>query len=143
MVWALDQSDGPQEAISQAEDYEQRLSLRIANLFGKAIPMNAEEQEDVKRDAFNLEALSRVGKDICLARSNSNWTGDLEDLWFRLLHSQVRCVQKLAGHVEPGVDTTQKKVLDKLRNLVQDTFSALVSISSSTAISFPRLWEKN
>ncbi|TFK75390.1 hypothetical protein BDN72DRAFT_832262 [Pluteus cervinus] len=142
VVWALDQRDGPQEAISQAEDYEQRLSLRIANLFGKAVPMNAEEQEDVERDAFNLEALGRVGKDICLARSNSNWTGNVEDLWFRLLHSQVRCVQKLASHVEPGLDTTQKKVLDQLRNLVQDTFSALVSISSSTAVSFPRLFKR-
>lgn len=138
VVWILDRHCGPQEAITQAEEYEKHLSLRIVNVLGMGC-VDHDQEEKLKNDVLTLEILGRTARSICFNRSNTNWNGDLEDLWFRLLYSQVHCVQKLAGSVTPESAPLLQDALNLLRNLVQETFGALISI---TSLSFPKLFKR-
>jgi hypothetical protein len=91
--------------------------------------------------------VGRTGIEICLERSQGASATEvpLEDIWFQLLSSQINCVQSVsacASDPTPGQDKILDKTLSVLRSLVQDTFGALVSISSTRAVSFPRLFKR-
>jgi vacuolar protein sorting-associated protein 8 len=79
----------------------------------------------------------------------------LEDIWFQLLSSQINSVQSvsaccteeaLVGPIhatfEDEASEVQWRALSALRSLVQQTFGALVSISSTRAVSFPQLFKR-
>ncbi|KAF8664377.1 hypothetical protein AX16_000748 [Volvariella volvacea WC 439] len=153
VVWVVDAQEGPQQAISKAVKFEQKLTLRLSLLLSNDDnSVSQDEQDELERDTMILEALGRIGKDICLRRSSLQEQSrvDLEELWFQLLQSQVHCVHKLAGLVSPELDgmktstssSPRLQVLNKLRSLVQETFTALVSISSARRVSFPRLFKR-
>lgn len=78
----------------------------------------------------------------------------LEDAWFQLLKSQIGCVHRVSlSCTVQAVGTSDSKASDDtkeleqetmttLRTLVQDTFTSLMSVSSSKAVSFPRLFKR-
>ncbi|KAJ7251474.1 Golgi CORVET complex core vacuolar protein 8-domain-containing protein [Mycena haematopus] len=145
VVWALNYRGDPREALTKAETFEKRLTLRVVEAFS-----GTESDATLQKDVDALEAVGRTGIEICLERSQGASATEvpLEDIWFQLLSSQINCVQSVSACASDPTDLTpgQDKILDKtlsaLRSLVQDTFGALVSISSTRAVSFPRLFER-
>ncbi|KAJ7218023.1 Golgi CORVET complex core vacuolar protein 8-domain-containing protein [Mycena pura] len=141
VVWALNWRGDPRDALTKAETFEKSLTIQVVEAF------SGTSDASLQKEVEALEAIGRTGIDICLERSQGASATEvpLEDIWFRLLSSQINCVQNIsacASDTAPG----QKEVLDKtlsvLRSLVQDTFSALVSISSTRAVSFPQLFKR-
>ncbi|KAJ6499940.1 Golgi CORVET complex core vacuolar protein 8-domain-containing protein [Mycena vitilis] len=142
VVWALNWRGDPRDALIKAETFEKRLTHRVVETFsGTASDAN------LQKDVDALEAVGRTGIEICLERSQgvSATEVPLEDIWFQLLSSQINCVQNVsacASDPAPGQDKIFDQALSVLRSLVQDTFGALVSISSTRAVSFPRLFKR-
>ncbi|KAJ7045563.1 Golgi CORVET complex core vacuolar protein 8-domain-containing protein [Mycena alexandri] len=142
VVWALNWRGDPRDALSKAEIFEKRLTLRVVEAFS-----GTTSDDGVQKDVDALEAVGRTGIEICLERSQgvSATEVPLEDIWFQLLSSQINCVQSVsacASDSAPNEDKLLDKTLSVLRSLVQDTFGALVSISSTRAVSFPRLFKR-
>ncbi|KAJ7346672.1 lateendosome to vacuole transport-family protein [Mycena albidolilacea] len=145
VVWALNYRGDPRDALTKAETFEKRLTLRVVEAFS-----GTESDATLRKDVDALEAVGRTGIEICLERSQGASVTEvpLEDIWFQLLSSQINCVQSVSAcasdptDLAPGQDKILDKTLSVLRSLVQDTFGALVSISSTRAVSFPRLFKR-
>ncbi|KAF9033308.1 hypothetical protein BDZ89DRAFT_947833 [Hymenopellis radicata] len=147
VVWALDQQGLPLQAIEKAETFEKKLTLKVLDgLSGDAVP-------DVEAALQELVDLGRTGISVCFTRSNSSSRDvPLEDVWFRLLSSQINCIQTVSASCSPEALSTSPpqdsslemewRALDTLRSLVRETFSSLVSISSTRGLSFPRLFKQ-
>ncbi|KAJ6625599.1 Golgi CORVET complex core vacuolar protein 8-domain-containing protein [Mycena sp. CBHHK59/15] len=150
VVWAVNQRGDPRDALSRAEAFEKLVTLKVVEVFsdtGNSHQGTASLQKDISA----LQAVGRTGIAICLERSQgaSGTEVPLEDIWFQLLSSQINCVQSISSCAfEPTSDQdaslnqSHAETLSILRGLVQDTFSALVSISSTRAVSFPRLFKR-
>ncbi|KAJ7703147.1 Golgi CORVET complex core vacuolar protein 8-domain-containing protein [Mycena rosella] len=141
VVWALNWRGDPRDALSKAETFEKRLTHRVVEAF------SGTASDTLQKDIEALEAVGRTGIEICLERSQGASATEvpLEDIWFQLLSSQINCVQSVSACASDpiaGQDQILDKALSALRSLVQDTFGALVSISSTRAVSFPRLFER-
>jgi hypothetical protein len=72
-----------------------------------------------------------------------------EDMWFKLLNSQIQNVQLIASLLPSGranegdaQPREMQEVLSALRSLVQTSFGTLVSVTSTSAVSFPRLFKR-
>jgi len=69
-----------------------------------------------------------------------------EDTWFDLLRSQLEMVQSVVSSISsvqsPIDDPLTTESVDQLRQILQDTFSQLVSQASAQKVSFPRLFER-
>ncbi|KAJ7072283.1 Golgi CORVET complex core vacuolar protein 8-domain-containing protein [Mycena amicta] len=142
VVWALNYRGDPRDALAKAETFEKRLTLRIVESFSGSVSEAA-----LEKDLETLRALGQTGVEICLERSQgvSATEVPLEDIWFQLLSSQINSVQSVsacASEPLPGQDKVLEETLSALRSLVQSTFGALVSISSTRAVSFPRLFKR-
>ncbi|KAF8910349.1 Golgi CORVET complex core vacuolar protein 8-domain-containing protein [Mucidula mucida] len=147
VVWALDQQGLPMQAIEKAETFEKKLTLKVLDgLSGDAV-------SDVETALQELVDLGRAGISVCFTRSNSSSRDvPLEDVWFRLLSSQINCIQTVSASCSPEALSTSPphdtslemewRALDTLRSLVRETFSSLVSISSTRGLSFPRLFKQ-
>ncbi|KAF5326592.1 hypothetical protein D9611_000255 [Ephemerocybe angulata] len=134
VVWALNWQHEPQAALKKAETYYKQLTRRIIHSLEEGSPIN--------REIGLLNALGLTGRDICLERSQGLLAAEvpLEDLWFSLLSSQIHGVQTISatgGDAERLAD-----ILATLRSSVQTTFTSLVSITSTQAVSFPRLFKR-
>ncbi|KAF7321372.1 Lateendosome to vacuole transport-family protein [Mycena kentingensis (nom. inval.)] len=141
VVWAVDHRGEPREALAKAETYEKQLTLRLVEAFSG--PSDATLEDELEA----LVALGRTGIEICLERSQGASVTEvpLEDIWFQLLSSQISSVQNISActsDILPEQRDGLDRTLASLRSLVQDTFSALVSISSTRAVSFPRLFKR-
>lgn len=152
VIWARNWQGQPREALKQAEAFQRRLALRIVSVSTQ--PESTQHVTDVQRDVDLLEAIGTIGIDICLEHSQGQATTEvpLEDIWFQLLSSQINCVQILSESLEsdgtqnPGEHERMEKYkylsLHPLRSLVQKTFGALVTITSTRSVSFPRLFTR-
>ncbi|KAI0663401.1 Golgi CORVET complex core vacuolar protein 8-domain-containing protein [Cubamyces menziesii] len=154
VVWLVDREDKPQDALTKAESFDQRLSTRSAD----ALASSDDKAADTISDAIHkLEAVADIAVSICLERSQPTSPPDvpLEDLWFQLLSSQIDSVQRIAsccslealGPSErvPADDPRMQRehqTISALRSLVHKTFTALMSVSSTRAVSFPRLFKR-
>ncbi|KAJ7132765.1 Golgi CORVET complex core vacuolar protein 8-domain-containing protein [Mycena crocata] len=142
VVWTLNWRGDPRDALTKAETFEKRLTHRIVEAFS-----GTTADDTLQNDIDALEAVGRTGIEICLERSQGASTTEvpLEDIWFQLLSSQINCVQNVSACASDSIPRQDKilgKALSVLRSLVQDTFGALVSISSTRAVSFPRLFKR-
>jgi len=151
VVWVINWRGDPRDALSKAEKFEKRLTLSIVQGLtgGGNTSLNA-----IDRAVSSLQEVGRTGIAICLEHSQgfSEAVVPLEDIWFQLLSSQISCVQSLSHTLseEATSDFTsksehvelQRRTLSALRSLVQETFGALVSITSTRAVSFPRLFKR-
>lgn len=145
-VWATNWLGDPQGALAKADTFQKRLS--------KQLLVQIAAQHDSYSFVSELESLrklSAVGREICLAHSQGSSPSDmpLEDMWFKLLNSQIQTVQAIAtsspvhaGDITSPYTTEIANLLSSLRLLVQTTFGALVSITSTSIVSFPRLFKR-
>ena len=148
VVWATNWQGKPQLALSKAEKFQRSVVDGI-------IDMLADEMKhlDVEDNLRALQDINQVCRDICMEYSRASSTMDvpLEDLWFQLLNSQILGIQIFSA-CEPSVKESSdsnarvaniyETVLARLRSLVQTTFGSLVSITSTSSISFPRLFKR-
>jgi len=147
----------PRGALSKAEIFEKRLTLSIVDALSAPTEITPSATSNVRREVEALEAVGRIGIAICLERSQGEPAAEvhLEDIWFQLLSSQINCVQSVSeccsAEALSGQSYTVLKeetadvewhTLSTLRSLVQETFGSLVSISSTHAVSFPRLFKR-
>ncbi|KAJ7287486.1 Golgi CORVET complex core vacuolar protein 8-domain-containing protein [Mycena rebaudengoi] len=137
VVWALNWRGDPREALSKAETFEKLLTRSVVEVFSDT-QLDPQAAAGLRNDTDRLQAVGRTGIDICLERSQDASATEvpLEDIWFQLLSSQINCVQNISA------SQSHSETLSVLRSLVQDTFGALVSISSTRAVSFPRLFKR-
>jgi hypothetical protein len=153
VIWAINEGQKPRDALAKAEAYEKRLTLGIIQRLLRDVEVSSDVVVDVNKEVSSLEAVGRMGISICLAHSQSPSNDvPLEDLWFQLLSSQINCVQNLSGtFAEEAISDVasdcklvelQRHTLSAVRSLVQETFGALVSITSTRAVSFPRLFKR-
>jgi hypothetical protein len=144
-VWTTNKIGGPREALVQAGSYQQRLTLQIAQALVESSLRNTQHSLEI------LQAVGRMGTAICLEHSQGPSTTEVssEDLWFLLLSRQIQTVQLLADS-QPSKNWDSQCMtrndleyaLSSTRSLVQETFGALVSITSTRAVSFPRLFKR-
>lgn len=146
VMWAANRRGDPQGALAKAETYQKRLTLKMVQELAPA----SQSIGDIHHDTESLKSIAQTGLTICLEHSYSTSEIEvpLEDIWFRLLSSQINCVQMLSGYRNDSEDSgrdandLQEHVLTTLRALVQTTFTSLVSISAAHTVSFPRLFRR-
>ncbi|OJA11721.1 hypothetical protein AZE42_02089, partial [Rhizopogon vesiculosus] len=144
VIWASNYRGQPQEALSKSEVFEKQLTLDLARTLASAAPGS---MDSVYKCLNDLRAIGRRGTSVCMEHSSLSSPAEvpLEDIWYQLLSSQIHTVQTLSGCCSPGRggDTgLEGEVLSTLRAIVQETFSSLVSVSSTQAVSFPRLFKR-
>jgi hypothetical protein len=145
VVWALDVQGEPQVALDKAAEYQRELALQIVQFFSQS-----SDGPDVQLGSAldTIHSITQRGVDICLRRSHKSSDVDipLEDIWFTLLNSQIGVVQLVSAcqpsNLKERDQEAKTKYLTELRSLVQKTFGALVSITSTSAVSFPRLFKR-
>ncbi|KAF8444650.1 Golgi CORVET complex core vacuolar protein 8-domain-containing protein [Boletus edulis BED1] len=143
VLWALNQQGQPRDALAKAEAYEKQLTQRIARAVVDLDASDANVDETVNA----LREIGQRGTSICLEHSSTSATTavPLEDIWFQLLSSQLHSVQVVSNlRLADGASGHRLKALalSSLRDLVQNTFASLVTISSTRAVSFPRLFKR-
>lgn len=144
VMWAMNFRGQPQEALSKAEAYERQLTLDLARILASSAPGSMDSIYSCLND---LQAIGRRGTSICIEHSSLSSPTDvpLEDIWYQLLSSQIHTVQTLSGCCSSGKGSDAElegEVLSTLRAIVQETFASLVSVSSTQAVSFPRLFKR-
>ena len=151
VVWCLDWKGDSEGALKKANFIHRDLTTEI---IGNSGPGES-TSDDISRRLDSIVAVSQQAIRICLRYSrlpDLPSTVDVQDMWFELLKSQVECVQAVSASIAlqgppPTQDDedqlpAQEDSLTRLRSLVQDTFSSLVSVSSSHRISFPKLFKR-
>jgi hypothetical protein len=143
VLWALNQRGQPRDALAKAEAFEKQLTRRISRAVVNLDSSDANVDESVNA----LREIGQRGTHICLEHSSMSATTavPLEDIWFQLLSSQLHSVQVVSNlRLVDGAGGHRLKsmVLSSLRDLVQNTFASLVTISSTRAVSFPRLFKR-
>ncbi|KAJ3735742.1 Golgi CORVET complex core vacuolar protein 8-domain-containing protein [Lentinula guzmanii] len=154
-IWALNRQGKPLEALAKANTFDQSLVLELVDSL--QVASSQISSVDVNPILRKLESIGHTGISICIERSQGPSATDvpLEDIWFKLLNSQINCVQTLTGCSSPEVlaadihtsfnnplAQSEWNALSTLRTLVQETFSALVSVTTTRAVSFPRLFNR-
>ncbi|KAF9241625.1 Golgi CORVET complex core vacuolar protein 8-domain-containing protein [Melanogaster broomeanus] len=143
VLWALNQRGRPREALAKAEAFGKQLTQHIA----RAVMGSSPDELDVNKSISALREIGQRGASICLEHSSTSATTEvpLEDIWFQLLSCQLHSVQIVSNlRLADDADGHRLKsiALSTLRGLVQDTFASLVTISSTRAVSFPRLFKR-
>ncbi|KIJ67823.1 hypothetical protein HYDPIDRAFT_83392 [Hydnomerulius pinastri MD-312] len=143
VLWSMDQRGQPREALVKAEAFEKQLTMDIARTLAASSPDGA----IIDRQINALREIGQRGATICLEHSSTSSSTEvpLEDIWFQLLGSQLHSVQVVSNlRIAEDADRQRLKgiALSTLRGLVQDTFASLVTISSTQAVSFPRLFKR-
>ncbi|KAG2146389.1 Golgi CORVET complex core vacuolar protein 8-domain-containing protein [Suillus bovinus] len=144
VIWALNSNGQPQEALSKADIFEKQLTLDLARALASPVPGST---DSVNKYLNDLQAIGRRGISVCMEHSSSSSPAEvpLEDIWYQLLGSQIHTVQTLSACCSTGKGSDAElegEVLSTLRAIVQETFASLVSVSSTQAVSFPRLFKR-
>ncbi|RDB25342.1 Vacuolar protein sorting-associated protein 8 [Hypsizygus marmoreus] len=153
VVWATNWRGDPRQALLKAETFEKRLTLKLVEDLFSDVDLTPQQIASIHHNVESLEDIGRTGIAVCLEHSQGASKADvpLEDIWFQLLSSQINCIQALSGSLSKDIDNmkwnaetraTQGSTLSKLRALVQATFASLVSVTSTHAVSFPRLFKR-
>jgi vacuolar protein sorting-associated protein 8 len=150
VVWSLGRKGDNEGALKRANFIHRDLTAEIIGNWDIE-----ESRNEVVRRLDSMVAVSQQAVRICLHYSrlpDLPAALNVQDMWFELLKSQVECVQAVSANITlqgpPATQADENKLpmqedaLTRLRGLVQDTFSSLVSVSSSQRISFPRLFKR-
>lgn len=147
-VWITNWQGQPGIALSKADTFQKEIVRRVVDAFAEG-----SKQLNVSDARSSLESLARVSCNICIDYSRKQITNEelAEDMWFKLLNSQIQNVQLMASSLPIDAEAVVEEVeelremrglLSTLRSLVQSSFSTLVSITSASAVSFPRLFKR-
>ena len=151
VVWGLDWKGDSEGALKKANFIHRDLTAEIIGNWGP----EESSRSEITGWLDTIVAVSRQATRICLHYSrlpDLPTTVNVQDMWFELLKSQMECAQAVSANIalqEPSgtqdngnQPPTQGDTLTRLRTLVQETFSSLVSVSSSHRISFPKLFKR-
>ena len=151
VVWCLDWKGDSEGALKKANFIHRDLTAEIIGNWGHG----ESSRDEIVGRLDTIAAVSQQAVRICLHYSKllePPTTVNVQDMWFELLKSQMECAQAISANIAlQGPPATQEgenqlpaqeNALTRLRALVQDTFSSLVSISSSRRISFPKLFKR-
>lgn len=148
-VWITNWQGQPGVALSKVDTFQKKIVQGVADAFAKG-----SKQLGVSEAQSSLESLARVSCDICMNYTQKQVANgeSAEDMWFKLLSSQIHNVQLVASGLpskaaetvaeDDGPLQEMEDVLSTLRSLVQTSFSTLVSITSTSGVSFPRLFKR-
>jgi len=154
VIWTLDRAGKPLEALSKVEEFEKILSTRLAEGLSN---VHAHTEERIADSLHSLEAIGRPAVAMCLRYSQSTSTSEvpLEDMWYQLLRCRIDSVQRVAAFYPSERNNTanqeltnndelevRQQTLSALRRMLQETFTALMTISSAKAVSLPRLFKR-
>jgi vacuolar protein sorting-associated protein 8 len=144
-VWSLDWRGDTRAALSKADTFIRRLTSNVADLL---VRVDEETEQSVDQRLSQLTTLKATTVEICLHRSRPSEQEKvalpLEDIWFQLLSSQVNCIHQVTAVLPSGETWSPlaNQVMGSLRTMIQETFSALMSASSSKVVSFPHLFKR-
>ncbi|KAG1751592.1 Golgi CORVET complex core vacuolar protein 8-domain-containing protein [Suillus paluster] len=144
VIWAVNYRGQPREALSKADVFEKQLTLDLARTLASPAPGST---DSVYKCLNDLQTIGRRGISVCMEHSSLSSPAEvpLEDIWYQLLSSQIHTVQTLSTCCSTGQGSDaglESEVLSTLRAIVQETFASLVSVSSTQAVSFPRLFKR-
>lgn len=147
VVWSLDKRGDPAGAFEELRVVSARLASQLRAHLGANRPVNALETQSFLDE---LKALGEIGLRLCCEHSDAGTLANsaVEDIWFSLLSSQIDAVQTVsevcassdADNVPFALQ--EQRTLASLRTLVQQSFTSLMTMGSSTAQSFPRLFKR-
>ncbi|KAG8683981.1 Vacuolar protein sorting-associated protein 8 [Ceratobasidium sp. 395] len=133
IVWVIDRDKDAVAAIQQLGEYDQTQTAELVQWLA-AGDNNPYDDNYPSETMARLTALSKMGVRLCEKHKQ-------EELWFQLLRSQIRTVQSTVSVGSVGL-TRSQPLINELRSIIQTTFSALTSQSSSEQLSFPRLFRR-
>lgn len=149
-IWVTNRQGHPGAALSKTDTFQKNILRRVVDAFS-----SKSDRFGVSQALESLQAIARISCDICMENSRRSANEvPVEDMWFRLLNSQIQGVQLIASTLPPKTTMVtidedvdfrveeMEKLLSSLRSLVQTIFSSLVSITSTSAVSFPRLFKR-
>lgn len=145
VVWMLDRRGDTKEAFRKLK----ASTMTLASRLGECLTLEREKPENyilAQSLLDKLKGLGDIGLRICVDRSAIRSSTAVEDFWFELLATQVDAAQTVSTfhhYVNNAqVQFQDEEALALLRSLVQSTFTSLISIGSSSTISFPRLFKR-
>lgn len=149
VVWSLDKHGNATGAFDKLKEVGMRLSSQLGEhlVSEHSSPENALKIQGLIDE---LKALGGIGLRLCCEHSDAGVLANsaVEDMWFSLLSSQIDAVQAVSGFCtsdagdDDPVAMQEHRILGSLRTLVQETFTSLMAIGSSSALSFPRLFKR-
>ena len=147
VVWLLNEEDSAVESLSKLETFSHELT---ANIGEELLRLGDDPSVSSALQSYltKFDALCRMGIVIC--REDSEQTAEanipLEDLWFKLLRSQIDAVQVISSNITIQNDLpaspVEEQVIKSLRGLIQESFTSLIAVSSTKAVSLPRLFKR-
>ncbi|THH10658.1 hypothetical protein EW145_g1176 [Phellinidium pouzarii] len=142
VVWLLNEESAI-AALSKLETFNHKLVAELGEVLIRSgeMPMASEGLNSL---LSKLDALCRIGIKICRGHSDETAEADvpLEDLWFKLLSSQIEAVQVISSSISAPYTVADAPFISSLHSLVHDCFTGLVAVSSTKAVSFPRLFKR-
>ena len=152
-VWAMDASGDPGRAVQRINEQldNESQGLRTAT---ESTEQTEEESLRFHSQLEGLRELINAGIQVCTkAESESSDKDFTESLWFELLAKLVHTAQAFlqteikdaAGEANPQVGENGSRavlVVASMRQRIQDTLAALISSSTSSTLSFPRLFKR-
>ncbi|KAG8715568.1 Vacuolar protein sorting-associated protein 8 [Ceratobasidium sp. 394] len=134
IVWVIDRDNGALPAIQRLGEFEQVQTAELIQWLSAGGNDPYGDDGYPSETMTRLGALSKMGVRLCEKDKR-------EELWFQLLRSQIRTVQSAVS--VGSVDLVRSRpLINELRSMIQTTFSALTSQSSSEQLSFPRLFRR-
>ncbi|KAL4252775.1 VPS8 family protein [Abortiporus biennis] len=141
VIWSLDYRGDPVASIAKAASFNKDLAKTITDAL---VSPHTDAEHSISEAIFAMKLVGTTAISICAAHSHKHSPlSSVDNLWFELLKSQISSVHRLSilnSDSNSSVPTTE--ALIALRNLVQETFTSLVSFSSNKIISFPTLFKR-
>ena len=145
VIWALNEQGDIPQVFARADATFMGQAAIIATKLTSGGSVTSKEID-------RLQSLGHVLTEICSERSSLDTSTGMpaDEMWFKLLSSQISAVQAISsvvgepvdGNTSTTVNTANIAPLERLRLSIQQTFSTLVQQSSSNQLSFPRLFKQ-
>jgi hypothetical protein len=132
-VWGINNHRGPVQAMSKFQSFNKILSSRIVdNLQGR-------DEHMLSTNLATARNLSQEGVVSCIKATKVH---GVEDMWFRLLDSEIRVIQAVATCASlTSEDDSRAETLQSLRSVFHDAFGSLMN-ADSPAVSVPRIFKR-
>ncbi|EKM54684.1 uncharacterized protein PHACADRAFT_96976 [Phanerochaete carnosa HHB-10118-sp] len=152
VIWCMNDAGDAKGALHKADQFVEKLSDTLVELL-KAGDVSEQSNECISA----LKNIQRRAVGVCLEQSKgaTDQHSELEQNWLELLRSQITCVHRVSLSCSPQVSSAktidegddpqlraERALLDELRASVHETFNSLLSVSSTKAVSFPRLFKR-
>ncbi|KAF8478275.1 Golgi CORVET complex core vacuolar protein 8-domain-containing protein [Gautieria morchelliformis] len=149
VVWSLDKRGDAMGAFEKLKAVGARLASQVGEHLASE-QSGPENTLEIQSSLNELKALGEIGLRLCCEHSDAGVLAGsaVEEMWFCLLSSQIDAVQTVSGFCastageDDPVVMQEQRTLGSLRALVQETFTSLMAMGSSAALSFPHLFKR-